>query len=129
MIIFKLVAIAVAGVLLIGVLKNSMSVYSGVARIALVGIVVLSVAPQITEVMEVLRNIEVGEYVSTEGIKIMFKIFAILSIGAVASDICRDNGENAVANAVDLSVKMLAISCGLPVFMAVINVAISFFNR
>lgn len=126
--IFKLVVLAVAGVLLIAVLKNSTSVYSGFARVALVGVVVLSVAPQITEIMGVLRNIDVGEYVSTEGIKIMFKIFAILSMGAVASDICRDNGETAVANVVDLSVKILAISCGLPVFMAVINVAISFLN-
>ena len=127
--IFKLVLLAVAGVILISVLKNSVSVYSNFARIALLGVVVLSIAPQMTEITQTLRNIEVGEYVSADGIKIMFKIFAILSIGAVASDVCRDNGETAIANVVDLSVKILAISCGLPVFMAVINVAISFLNR
>ena len=126
--VLNVVLAAVAGVLLMSVLKNSMSVYSGVARIALVGVVLLSVAPQLVELAEVLQNIEMGEYVSTEGIKTMLKIFAILSTGAIASDICRDNGETAVADMVDLSVKILAISCGLPVFMAVINVAVSFLN-
>ena len=126
--IFKTVAVAIVGVLLISLLKNSTSAYSGFARVALVGVVVLSVIPQLGEIIEMLRNIEVGEYVSKEAIKIMFKMFAILAVGAVASDVCRDNGETAVANAVDLSVKLMAISCGLPVFMAVINVAISFLN-
>ena len=124
----KLVVTAIAGVILIAVLKNSSSVYSVVARIALICLIVLSIAPQMNEIINMLHRIEFNEYFSSETISVMLKMFAILTIGSVASDICRDNGENAVANGVDLSVKILAISCGLPVFSAVINVAISFFN-
>ncbi len=124
----KLVVTAIAGVILIAILKNSSSVYSAVARIALVCLVILSVVPQMKDIMSMLQRIEFNEYFSKEAISVMLKMFAILTVGSVASDICRDNGENAVANGVDLSVKILAISCGLPVFSAVINVAISFFN-
>lgn len=128
MIALKLVVTAIAGVILISLLKNSSSVYSGIARIALVCIVVLSILPQMKEITEMLQQFAFKEYFSNEAIGVMLKMFAILAVGSVASDICRDNGENAVANGVDLSVKILAISCGLPVFGAVINVAISFFN-
>ena len=124
----KLVVTAIAGVILIAILKNSSSSYAVIARIALVCLIILSIVPQMSEIINMLRRIEFNEYFSSEAISVMLKMFAILTVGAVASDICRDNGENAVANGVDLSVKILAISCGLPVFSAVINVAISFFN-
>ncbi len=124
----KLVVTAIAGVILIAILKNSSSSYAMIARIALVCLIILSIVPQMSEIINMLRRIEFNEYFSSEAISVMLKMFAILTVGAVASDICRDNGENAVANGVDLSVKILAISCGLPVFSAVINVAISFFN-
>lgn len=124
----KLVVTAIAGVILIAILKNNSSVYSAVARIALVFLIILSVMPQTKDIMDTLHRLEFNEYFSNEAISVMLKMFAILTMGSVASDICRDNGEIAVANGVDLSVKILAISCGLPVFSAVINVAISFFN-
>ena len=124
----KLVVTAIAGVILIAILKNSSSSYAVIARIALVCLIILSIVPQMSEIINMLHRIEFNEYFSSEAISVMLKMFAILTVGAVASDICRDNGENAVANGVDLSVKILAISCGLPVFSAVINVAISFFN-
>ena len=124
----KLVVTSIAGVILIAILKNSFSSYAVIARIALVCLIILSIVPQMNEIINMLHRIEFNEYFSSEAISVMLKMFAILTVGAVASDICRDNGENAVANGVDLSVKILAISCGLPVFSAVINVAISFFN-
>lgn len=127
--VMKLVVTAIAGTVLVSILKNSSSVYSVVARVALVCLIILSIAPQLEDIMSVLNRIEFNEYFSTEALSVMLKMFAILTVGSVASDICRDNGENAVANGVALSTKILAISCGLPVFSAVINVAISFFNR
>ncbi len=129
MIVLKIAVLAIAGVIMIALLKNNTSTYSAVVQVALVIIILLTVFPQIEELISVLSGFYLAENLSSGAIKIMLKIFAILTVGSITADICRDNGQNAVANTVELSVKILAISCALPVFSAVVSVASSFFNR
>ena len=118
--------IAVSGVVLLSVIKKSDSVYTTIVQIALGIIVLLSVLPQAKDLMNEMQEMISIEGISEQGIKIMLKVFGILSIGAVTADICRDNGENALAGVVEIGVKIMAVSCALPVFQAVITLATSF---
>ena len=118
--------IAVSGVVLLSVIKKSDSVYTTIVQIALGVIVLLSVLPQAKDLMNVMQEMISIEGISEQGVKIMLKVFGILSIGAVTADICRDNGENALAGVVEIGVKIMAVSCALPVFQAVITLATSF---
>ncbi len=118
--------IAVSGVVLLSVIKKSASVYTTIVQIALGVIVLLGVLPQAKELTEVMQEMISVQGVSGQSIKIMLKVFGILSIGAVTADICRDNGENALASVVEIGVKLLAVSCALPVLQAVITLATSF---
>lgn len=118
--------IAVSGVVLLSVIKKSDSVYTTIVQIALGVMVLLSVLPQAKDLMNVMQEMISIEGISDQGIKIMLKVFGILSIGAVTADICRDNGENALAGVVEIGVKIMAVSCALPVFQAVITLATSF---
>lgn len=129
MIVVKIGFLAISGVILLAVLKNNMPTYSAIVQVALIITLLLTVLPEIKELLELLANLNVSQYLSGEAIKIIFKIFAILTVGSVTADICRDNGQNSIANTVELCVKLLAISCALPVFKSVITVASSFFNR
>ncbi len=129
MIALELAVLGIAGVIMLAVLKKSCSVYATLAQIAMIAIILLSVLPQAKELLSVLDTFSSFGGVSNDSLKIMIKIFGILTVGSVTADICRDNGENAVANTVELAVKILAVSCALPVFTAVISVASSFFNR
>ena len=118
--------IAVSGVVLLSVIKKSDSVYTTIVQIALGIIVLLSVLPQAKDLMNVMQEMISIEGISEQGVKIMLKVFGILSIGAVTADICRDNGENALAGVVEIGVKIMAGSCALPVFQAVITLATAF---
>lgn len=120
--------IAVAGVVLLGVIKRNASVYTTIIQLALGIVVLLGVLPQARELMGVMGEFISLEGVSGQGIKIMIKAFGVLSIGAVTADVCRDNGENALAGVVEIGVKIMAVSCALPVFQAVITLAVSFLN-
>lgn len=125
----KIAVLAISGIIMLALLKNNSTTYSAIVQVALVIIILLTVTPQIKELVASLESFNLSENFSFEAIKIMLKIFAILTVGAVTADICRDNGQNAVANTVEFAVKILAISCALPVFTAVVTVASSFFNR
>ncbi|MBR4286280.1 MAG: hypothetical protein IKT55_01095 [Clostridia bacterium] len=121
--------IVVSGVVLLSVVKKSASVYTVIVQIALGVIVLLSVLPQAKDLLSVMDGLVTVDGVSGQSIKIMLKAFGILSIGAVTADICRDNGENALAGIVEIGVKIMAVSCALPVFQAVLTLATSFLNR
>ncbi len=121
--------IAVSGVVLLSVIKKTDSAYTALIQIALGVIVLLAVLPRAKDLITATQELVSLEGVSEQSIKIMLKAFGILSIGAVTADICRDNGENALAGIVEMGVKIMAVSCALPVFQAVITLATSFLNR
>lgn len=120
---------AIAGIIILSLLKHSGSAYSVIIQLALVGLTVVVVLPEVRGLLTEIEGMRISEAVSTESLKIMLKIFGVLTIGAVTADICRDNGENALADTVEISVKIIAMASALPVFKAVINVATSFINR
>ncbi len=121
--------IAVSGVVLLSVIKKSDSAYTTLIQLALGVIVLLAVLPRAKDLITATQELISLEGVSEQSIKIMLKTFGILSIGAVTADICRDNGENALAGIVEIGVKIMAVSCALPVFQAVLTLATSFLNR
>lgn len=120
--------VSIGGVILMMVLKRSESAYASVAQCGLVAIILLAVLPEIKELLEVVGSIDDSGTFSSLPVKTIFKAFAILTAGSISADICRDNGENAVAGVVELSVRILALSSALPVFFAVIKIAEAFLN-
>lgn len=129
MIFFKILIFVVAGVVLLFLIKHSAPSLAVLGELTLVAIIVLAIVPEIENLISLFSSFQETSIVSDASLKIMLKTFGMLSIGSVVSDICRDNGESAVAGVVELSVKILAISCALPVFTAVTEIALTFFNR
>lgn len=118
--------LAVAGVIVLSILKNNGNVYTPVLQIAVVVFVAFSVIPYIKELYNLLEDLRFSEGVSYESIVIMLKVFSVLLFGSVVADICRDNNENAIAGVVELSVKVVAICLALPVFSSVVSIAVGF---
>lgn len=58
----------------------------------------------------------------TPYIKIMLKILGISMLAQLLSDLCRDNGENTLANQTELSAKIIILVTALPIFTAIINI-------
>ena len=109
------------------VLKRTESLYSAIAQCAVIIIILLAVLPEIKEIFNQLKGIDAFGFLEYLPVKALLKAFGILSIGSIAADICRDNGESAVAGVVEMSVKILAASGALPVFFSVIKIAEQFF--
>ena len=57
-------------------------------------------------------------------IKIMLKILGISMIAQLLSDLCRDNGENTLANQTELSAKIIILVTALPLFTTIMDIMI-----
>ena len=120
--------LVIAGVILLVLTRKNAPTIAILCEIALVGVIVLNVIPEAEKLLSLFDSFQGASSIGESSLKIMFKTFGILAVGGIVSEICRDNGEGAVSGAVELGMKILAISCALPVFTAVIEIALTFFR-
>ena len=123
----KIAVFVLAGVILLALARKNAPLLAILCELALVCIIVINILPEAEKLLSLFDRFEGVSSISESALKIMLKSFGILAVGAVVTDICRDNGEGAVAGVVELGMKILAISCCLPVFSAVIEIALTFF--
>ena len=120
--------LAIVGAVVLVLIKNHTAATSVILRLAVIVVLFLGIAPTIRELIGALNGFSFVEGLSKESISVMLKVFAVLTLGAVTADICRDNGEGALAGVVELSSRLIAVGVSLPVITSVVTVATSFFR-
>lgn len=61
---------------------------------------------------------------SVDYIKIMVKVLLISILTQLLSDVCRDNGQNAVASMTEIAAKIIIVTLVLPLFETIITIII-----
>ena len=129
MTITKLAVFALVGVILLTLLRKYVSQLSLLTEIAVVVIIIMGILPEFKTLLNAFSDISNMTSVSGDILKTMLKAFSILTVGGIVSDICRDNGENAVAGVLDTVVKILACVSAMPTFTAVLVTALSLLEQ
>jgi stage III sporulation protein AD len=129
MTITKIAVFALVSVLLLSLLKKYVSQISLLTEIAVVVIIIIAVLPEFKTLLNAFSDIGNMTSVSGDILKTMLKAFSILTVGGIVSDVCRDNGENAVAGVLDTVVKILACVSAMPTFTAVLVTALGLLER
>ncbi len=111
------------------ILKNTTPSYTIFTQIAVVLLVLVSVIPQFKELYAVFQSFPLFDNIGKESVLTLMKIFSLLLAGGVVSDVCRDNGESAVAGVIEFAVKVMGIVLAVPVLSAVLSVALSFMGN
>lgn len=124
----EICVLAIVGAVVLVLIKNHAAATSVILRLAVIVVLFLGIAPTIRELIGALNGFSFVEGLSKESISVMLKVFAVLTLGAVTADICRDNGEGALAGVVELSSRLIAVGVSLPVITSVVTVATSFFR-
>lgn len=122
----KIAVFVIAGIVLLMLTRRNAPVLTVLCEITLIAVIVFNIIPEAEKLLSLVNSFEIVSSIGETSLKIMFKTFGILAVGAVVADICRDNGEGSVAGVVELGMKILAISCAMPVFTAVIEIALTF---
>ena len=124
---FRIAIFVIAGIVLLVLTRKNSPTIAILCEITIVVMVILCVIPEAEKLLLLFDDFKSVSSIGETSMKIMFKTFGFLAVGAVVSDICRDNRESAIAGVVELCVKILAVSCALPIFTAVIEIALTLF--
>lgn len=118
----KLAGIIVVSLILIIFIRDTKKEFSLLLSIAVGILVFMSVAQEFYSVVETISRLvensgEISSYIS-----LMLKILGISLLGQFVIDLCRDNGENALATQTEIAIKIVIISMTLPLIETVIKI-------
>ena len=122
--VLKIAIMAICGVFMILILKN---VQSQTGVVVALGVSVIIMLCIITRLMQIIRQIQyINSYISigSDYIEILVKIIGITYITEFASDICKDNGQQAISGQIEVFGKLTIAAISMPVVLALFETVI-----
>ena len=117
----KVVGIVLTALIINIVLKNYSKEFTFLINIVCTIIIFTLISKDLKGIVDRLTSISNEISVLLPYIKIMLKI---LGIAQLLSDLCRDNGENTLANQTELSAKIIILVTALPLFTTIMDIMI-----
>ncbi len=122
---FSIVAIVFIGLLISLILKNYNPVFKVFVTV-ITGVVVLYLSfPFLKEVVEMTYDIASMIDSSNFFIKEISKIISIAYFAEIASAICNDSGESALAEKINLAGKIIILYTGHPIILSLLDIVVS----
>ena len=120
----KVVGIVLTALIINIVLKNYSKEFTFLINIVCTIIIFTLISKDLKGIVDRLTSISNEISVLLPYIKIMLKILGIPMIAQLLSDLCRDNGENTLANQTELSAKIIILVTALPLFTTIMDIMI-----
>ena len=120
----KVVGIVLTALIINIVLKDYSKEFTFLINIVCTIIIFTLISKDLKGIVDRLTSISNEISVLLPYIKIMLKILGISMIAQLLSDLCRDNGENTLANQTELSAKIIILVTALPLFTTIMDIMI-----
>lgn len=119
--IFKIAAIGLCGVVTASMVKSSKPEFATYIVLATVMIIFAMIVYKLSVVFQFLGSIYDQISYGKNFFPIIIKVLAVAYIADFAAQICRDSGESAIANKVELAGKVMIFYLAVPVMVAVLE--------
>ena len=95
---------------------------AAVLSIAGGAVLLTGAAGELYKIADELKSLSDIYSASRSYIKLMLKVLGITVLTGFISDICRDNGENALASAAEICAKIITVAMLLPLFETAVKI-------
>lgn len=132
-ILLRSVGIAVIALIALAVLKNFSDGLSSLVRVGAVlllfGIVIFELADTVGALKDIFFSVGTLEPAVAEMIGVMLKALGIALISRLCADVCRECGENGIAQGVETVAGVLILSLSLPIITEILKFAVKILER
>ncbi len=122
MTIFKIVGFGIIATSLILVLKKQKSEIAIMCVIMSSVIMLYFIFGELTNIIELLNNLIEKSGINKEYLKIILKIVGISYIVEFGKNVCKDAGESAIANKIEIAGKVIIVSLSIPVITSLVEI-------
>lgn len=120
--IFAIAGLCLTATIICKIMEKYNKEYSLFISILVAGLVIIITISYFTPIIDTVKNLFSRGGVAPENIGILFKALGICYVTQFAYDICKDNGEGAIAAQVELIGKITLIILALPLVEMIIGV-------
>lgn len=117
--IIKIAGVVICELFLWVLVKQYKSEYAVLIEIASVIFIFFAVFSQFEDLLEFFSNVLNRAGVSSDFIKSLIKALGIALVTQFTVELCRDNGENAVAAKIEFAGKILVLTVSLPILRGI----------
>ena len=122
--IIKIVGIAFITLIVVIILKQYKPEFAMYASILGGAIILFMSLGKITGIIQLLENISLKTAINGQFLGILIKITGIAFLTEFAVSVCKDAGETAIANKVDLGGKVIIIAISIPIVSALLETVV-----
>ncbi len=122
MIIFKVVSFGIIAVSLIIVLKNQKPEIALLCVIASSIIMLTFIFDELKSVINLINSLISSSVIDSAYIKTILKVIGISYLVEFGKDICKDAGESAIANKIEVAGKIVVVAISVPVVASLIEI-------
>ena len=116
----KIALIAVAGVLLILLMKSVKSEYGIYVAIGISLILLLGMSSKLENVVETIWSVTEAIQLDKKYVKIILKMLGVVYVAEFSSAICKDAGYQTIASQIEMFGKLTLLVQGMPILEALL---------
>ena len=119
--IIKIVGIGLIALVIIILLKQYKPEFAIYISILTGVLILILIMDKLTGIINLIQTIVNQSYINTEFIALLIKITGIAFLTEFAVSICKDTGETAIANKVDMGGKIIIVSMSIPIISSLLE--------
>ncbi len=123
--IVKIIGVGLISVILIIIIKQYRPEFAIYISIGAGVIIFTLISGKLAGIIEVLKNFASKTSVNYDFILLLLKITGIAILTEFAVSICKDSGEFAIANKIDLGGKVIIMSMSVPILSSLVQIVIN----
>ncbi|MBE7047901.1 MAG: stage III sporulation protein AD [Ruminococcaceae bacterium] len=122
--IVKIIGIGLAGTVAAVILKEYKPIFALSIGAITATIMFILMLDRITYIFDVVNMIATRLSISADYIAIIIRIIGISYIARFGTELCRDAGQNSIAQKIELAGKVMIVVASIPILTAVLNLLV-----
>lgn len=119
--IVKIIGVGLVALIIIVILKQYRPEFAMYVSLSAGVIIFALIFTKLSGIIELLKNLSSKASINNQFITLLIKITGIAILTEFAVSICKDTGETAIANKVDLGGKVIIMSMSIPIMCSLLE--------
>lgn len=120
--VIKIIGIALVALIIIVLLKQYKPEYTIYISLLAGALIILLVIEKLTGIIYLLQSLANKASINSIFLSLLIKITGIAFLSEFAVSICKDSGEAAIANKIEIGTKIIIISMSIPIITSLLEI-------
>lgn len=122
--IIKIIGVGLIALIVIIIIKQYRPEFAIYVSIVAGAIILMIIMDKMSAIINLLTNLSSKTVINNEFLVLLIKITGIAFLTEFAVSICKDSGESAIANKIDMGGKVVIISMSIPIIASLLETVI-----